>query len=930
MVLVAAACLLLTRETAAQDLTGTLIGTVRDAGGGVLQSAEVRVSSPALIGGDSSRTSDERGQFRFPALPVGSYVLDVRLAGFAAHHEPGLRIGAGTTLDRPVVLSLAGVEASVVVEGGAGSTLDARRSGLASRVPPEFLRAIPTRRGVFDSLKATPGISQTAQAGGAINLVSAFGSGVNENSFLIDGTNFSATSNGVARAEPGVDFIQEIQVQSVGATAEYGNAQGAVVNIITRQGGDRFLYDASYFAQAAGLTSQPVRLPCDGCARAASGYERARYRDFTTTLGGPALRDRLWFFAGYQYLRDYDSQPGSDPAQPRKYEQDKLFAKLTWHLAPGWQLVQSLHDEFWDNPEVPTAQKPFEATQYQRASVPAITFGHLTHAGSGNTVWDVRAGRFVYTQDSGPSSGNRATRGRLDVTTNVFSLAPMQFGAIEQSRTTAKATLTHYRARLWGADHEWKTGLQLDKGQHSAVTIIPGGVRYLYQGPQPFRAISAAPSNAGGQFITTAVFLSDALTLRDRVTINAGVRFDHNRGISQDIDALDADARKTGVIRGAGTMYTQRVWSPRLGVTTKLTGDGRTVLRASYGQFSQGILTGELSSIHPGQVRVTTTSYSQLTQDYTGPSSFTDRSQVELDPRTRSPRTDAYTFGVDREAGLGVTLSTTFVHKSGRDFIGWEDVAGRYRQEPRTLKDGRPVAVWVLDNPQAERHYLLTNPDGYRMRYDGLVLTAERRRSRGWQASGSYTWSRTSGLQSAAATTAAGTQVSTVGAPPVSFAAPVTFGRDPNDLTNAEGRLPNDRPHLFRGLGRVAIPGTGVSIAASLQYSSGKPWGATATVALPTPQSGTQRILLEPRGARRLSSQTLLDIRASRTVALTRVGHLDLIADLLNALNDTAEEGLASDTLVTESVLRPITFAQPNVFVDPRRAMLSLRLTLGR
>ena len=68
-----------------------------------------------------------------------------------------------------------------------------------------------------------------------------FGSGTNENLFLIDGTNFTSVSNGVARVEPGVDFIQEIQVQSVGASAEYGNVQGGVINVVTRQGGSRYL-----------------------------------------------------------------------------------------------------------------------------------------------------------------------------------------------------------------------------------------------------------------------------------------------------------------------------------------------------------------------------------------------------------------------------------------------------------------------------------------------------------------------------------------------------------------------------------------------------------------------------------------------------------------------------------------------------------------
>ena len=161
----------------------------------------------------------------------------------------------------------------------------------------------------------------------------------------------------------------------MGVSAEYGNVQGAVVNIITRSGSNRFLYDASYYAQTAALTSQPVLREYDRVNHAQSGFERDKYPDFTTTLGGPVVRDRLWFFSGYQHLRDYDSQPGTDPANRRTYEQDKILAKLTWRLAPAWQLVQSFHEEFTLNPEVPTSNKPLVATQFVKGSVPATNFG---------------------------------------------------------------------------------------------------------------------------------------------------------------------------------------------------------------------------------------------------------------------------------------------------------------------------------------------------------------------------------------------------------------------------------------------------------------------------------------------------------------------------------------------------------------------------
>lgn len=207
--------------------------------------------------------------------------------------------------------------------------------------------------------------------------------------------------------------------------------------------------------------------------------ERQDSELFATSLGGPVVRDRLWFFTGYQYLRDYDSQPGTDPLLPRTYEQDKIFAKLTWRLAPGWQLVQSVHQEFWVNPEQPTIAKPFEATSRSHASVPAITFGHLTHSVSTNTVWDVRAGRFVYSREDDPSTGNRTTVGRSDSVTGVFSGAPPTFGALTLIRTTAKATISHYRPGLLGADHQGKMGVQVERGEHESPAVIPTGVRYV-------------------------------------------------------------------------------------------------------------------------------------------------------------------------------------------------------------------------------------------------------------------------------------------------------------------------------------------------------------------------------------------------------------------------------------------------------------------
>src|SRR5262249_30387922 len=175
---------------------------------------------------------------------------------------------------------------------------------------------------------------------------------------------------------------------------------------------------------------------------------------------------------------------------------------------------------------------------------------------------------------------------------------------------------------------------------------------------------------------------------------------------------------------------------------------------------------------------------------------------------------------------------------------------------------------------------------------------AEKRPSNGWHALASYTFSRTSGLQASSGATAADPQVSTV-APAFPTA---TFGRDPNNLTNAYGRLPNDRPHMFRAMGTIEVPRVRLTVGASFQYFSAKPWAASAQLALP---QGDQRILLEPRGLRRLTSQSLLDVRVSRSIPFGRGRRAEILFDVLNVLNDTAEESLAFDNLFSPNFGRP-------------------------
>ena len=110
---------------------------------------------------------------------------------------------------------------------------------------------------MFDTIRAAPGISPTSPQA-ARHDVSAFGSGTNENQFLFDGTNFTCPCNGVARAEPGIDFIQEVRSGRSGASAEFGNARARSSTSSPDREASASCTTPSYYGQPAGLTSQPV------------------------------------------------------------------------------------------------------------------------------------------------------------------------------------------------------------------------------------------------------------------------------------------------------------------------------------------------------------------------------------------------------------------------------------------------------------------------------------------------------------------------------------------------------------------------------------------------------------------------------------------------------------------------------------------------
>ena len=122
------------------------------------------------------------------------------------------------------------------------------------------------------------------------------------------------------------------------------------------------------------------------------------------------------------------------------------------------------------------------------------------------------------------------------------------------------------------------------------------------------------------------------------------------------------------------------------------------MLRASYGRFSQGVLTGEFAPFHPGvdrrprpRISIRRPAATPRSRPVRG-----SKTNLRLDPDIRAPHTDEYSIGVDREVGRRLAVAIAYVHKDGANFIGWTDVGGQYRRGDATVARRPSVPVFEL------------------------------------------------------------------------------------------------------------------------------------------------------------------------------------------------------------------------------------------
>ena len=389
----------LTAPATAQRTTGEIIGKVTDDSGAVLPGVAITLRGAAIAGTPSTVTS-ETGVYRFPVLPPGTYEVEYALAGFGTLKREGIPIAVGSTVALDVVLKISTLEEAITVTGDT-PVVSTATAQVSTSYNKEWVQNAPVRRfSYFDLINSAPGVSQTSNVGSS-TAATSLGSSTNENSYQIDGTEISSTP------WPNTDAVEEVEVLQLGASAEYGNVQGAVFNIVTRQGGNQVHGDGNIYFQNDALTGRNTTPSFDNNRP----YHREQWKDATAQISGPFIKDKFWYFLSFEYQRDWDSQPGVDPAFPSKSDSRRMFWKFNYSINDSNRLLAGYHDDFY---WIPGAASAFTAP-----STISLSHGHnptpnLVYTGvlSSRTLVEARFSGFWLQSSRDPNEEGQSRNGR--------------------------------------------------------------------------------------------------------------------------------------------------------------------------------------------------------------------------------------------------------------------------------------------------------------------------------------------------------------------------------------------------------------------------------------------------------------------------------------------------------------------------------------
>jgi outer membrane receptor protein involved in Fe transport len=686
----------LTSATAAAQgvQTGTLTGTVTSTDGVSIANAVVVVTSPALQG-ERTATTDVNGVYLLPSLPPGTYTIIFAKPGLApAELTAALPLGATASVD--AMLSVAQVAETVLVEGVTPPPVTATQT--SANITAAEVNALPMGRTPYQIAELMPGVTTNTPNRDQLTISGGF---AYDNVFLVDGVDVNDNLLGSMNDLYIEDAVGEVQVLTSGVTAEYGRFSGGVVNVITKSGSNMFA--GSYrttFTRPSWSAETPFETANNierGQPTPANVYLNNKLSHFSeATGGGPLAKNRAWFFAAARFENSstFGTMPATAVPYTKSNDSKRYEGKLTGSLWQGHTLQGSFIDNRVHRANEPVLSFSIDKAALISPSVPnrlgvvnynaALTDRLLVSAQYSQKDWA--------TEGVGGTSTNILDSPFLTRTGTQYQYNAPYFDASDPEQRNNRqmtASFTYFASHRRLGSHELKGGFEnfvdtrVGANAQSSTGYVfladiqmSGGVPVMDAEGHPvplfvpnFTRVQRWIPYRGAEFdqTTTSAYMQDRWVVSPRLTLNLGMRFEHAAS-----DATTGQ-QSPGLARVV----------PRLGAAYDVTGNGDTVLQATFSQYSGKYNATQFS-------RNTNVGNSdRYTMVYTGPAGegrgfapgFDVNNyagvvagtfpalNVQFADDLSSPITTEYTLGAARTFGARSYAKAVFVQRKTSNFI---------------------------------------------------------------------------------------------------------------------------------------------------------------------------------------------------------------------------------------------------------------------
>ncbi len=607
---------------------GSVEGTTLDQQGAAVPAValELRNTATAVV---LTSSSDQEGYFRFPVVPVGTYDLTAKKDGFNTLTQKGVTVTVGARLNLSVSLPVASHVSSVVVSGEI-PLVETSRSQVSNTVDSQSVSNLPVLgRNFINFVLLTPGVTIDRRDGD----ISFAGQRGTLNSLVVDGADSNNTFFGQTTGRTGSgrapyqfsqDAVAEFQVNSNGYSAELGHAGGAVINVITKSGTNSFHGTGFEFYRDTSLNAQ------DSITKSRSQAKSPlHFHQFGGNLGGPVVKDKLFFFFDYDGQRNtlpnfvflnlpanftVSSNPMIGPFQTvalnyltpraaswtRTQNQDVYLGKGDFHINSNHLLTARINSQRFtgNNFEFSGTQISLEHTGASLVTTDTFS-ARLT---STLSIKLTNVASYTYLRDNEPGQANSSNPEAtirqggtvLVVGRNFFS---PRFTNIHRHQWTDTVTLVE-------GHHTLKMGVDFIKDQID--NFFPGN----FSGSYTFLSLEAFGRNLNGvaqpvgtnnvsylqafagtgttgpttnpNLFEAGAFLQDEWRFRRNFTLNLGVRYDVQR---VDRPAVSNPAARAVGINTGFIQNPANGAEPRFGFAWTPMGDNRMVVRGGYGIF---------------------------------------------------------------------------------------------------------------------------------------------------------------------------------------------------------------------------------------------------------------------------------------------------------------------------------------------------------